>query len=114
MKVKIYPRGNPENEAEGIALLIEKVRERGNSERWLVQFIGETRLLERIIRKTEEEPEDPKPLKLFKRVKGSTVRYYYPQGRQPRKPNERLGMERAEHSELKYYYKKQRNKNSKS
>lgn len=114
MKVTVYPYGNPEKEAEGIAYLIEMISESEHSEKWLVQFDGEHKLEKRTIRKPEEEPPEPKPLKLVKRSFNGTVKYYYPPGGQPRKPNERLGQDRTDHSELKYQYLKTRNKNSRT
>lgn len=113
-KVIIYPYGNPEKDPEGVAVLIEKVREADTTESWLVQFDGEHKLVQRLIRKEGQELPDPKPLKLFKRMKGNTVRYYYPQGEQPRKPNEILGLGRSSHSELKYNYKKKRGREARN
>lgn len=111
VEVQIFPYGNPKNECEGVAKLIECVEAQETNEWWLVQFRGENRLLKRFLQKPMSPVEVAKPVqKMTKRIVNGKICYFYTAERTSRKSI--LGMERTKYSEIKYQYQKSRNKKS--
>ena len=102
VEVVIYPRGNDKLEPEGVATLIERVEVKQSTEKWLVRFKGENRLLKRLIKRLPDPDEPPIKSIMVKLVKDGNLKYYYPNKKTT------LGLNRRSHSEFKYQYNKSR------